>query len=340
MDNSSITGESEPILRTVEQAKAGVNALEATNLAFFSTNVTDGTGIGLVVATGDRTVMGDIAAIVSTIEHGQTPIAREISHFVKIISVLSVLSGATFGAVYYGLGTSFFKSFLFMIGITVGNVPEGLLPALTVALTLTAKRMASRQCLVKHLEAVETLGSTSTICTDKTGTLTQNRMTVEHLWFGEETYLFRNGAIVHDLLEQEEIQLRLDWLSLKRCAMLCSRAEFLDDGPVVEERLCAGDASETAILKFLEQASSSVDEYRSLYPKVKFESDLITYQLSVVIVVVLFAGGRKTVQLYKQVPVLDSQVSQCHHRLIWQLLSRYLLGDNFENTSLQVFFLQ
>ncbi|XP_017492512.1 PREDICTED: sodium/potassium-transporting ATPase subunit alpha-1-like [Rhagoletis zephyria] len=268
VDNSSITGESEPILRTVEQAKAGVNALEATNLAFFSTNVTDGTGIGLVVATGDRTVMGDIAAIVTTIEHGQTPIAREISHFVKIISVLSVLSGAIFGAVYYGLGTSFFKSFLFMIGITVGNVPEGLLPALTVALTLTAKRMASRQCLVKHLEAVETLGSTSTICTDKTGTLTQNRMTVEHLWFGEETYLFRNGAIVHDLLEQEEIQLRLDWLSLKRCAMLCSRAEFLDDGPVVEERLCAGDASETAILKFLEQASSSVDEYRSLYPKV------------------------------------------------------------------------
>lgn len=281
VDNSSITGESEALLRTVEPSRG--TALEAKNLAFFSTNCTDGSGIGLVIATGDRTVMGDIAALVSNIEHGKTPIAKEISHFVKIISILSIVSGIAFGSVYYALGTSFFKSFLFMIGITVGNVPEGLLPALTVALTLTAKRMASKKCLVKHLEAVETLGSTSTICTDKTGTLTQNRMTVEHLWFGNETYIFRDGMLLHDIFEKEEVQLKLDWLSVKRCAMLCSRAEFLDDNPRIEARQCAGDASETGILKFLEISTSSVDEYRALYPKVaeKPFSSTYKYQYSI-----------------------------------------------------------
>ncbi|XP_017478349.1 PREDICTED: sodium/potassium-transporting ATPase subunit alpha-2-like [Rhagoletis zephyria] len=280
VDNSSITGESEPLLRTIEPLASG-SALEASNLAFFSTNCTDGSGVGVVIATGDRTVMGDIASLVSNIAHGQTPIAREISHFVKIITLISVVSGVAFAGIYLLLGTSFFKAFLFMIGITVGNVPEGLLPALTVALTLTAKRMAAKRCLVKHLEAVETLGSTSTICTDKTGTLTQNRMTVEHLWFGGETYVFREGAMRHDVYSREQVEGRATWQALKRCAMLCSRAEFLDEVEEeeekeekkekveIEERPTAGDASETAILKFLERASGDrVSEYRSRHPKV------------------------------------------------------------------------
>ncbi|KAI2804010.1 Sodium/potassium-transporting ATPase subunit alpha-4 [Blomia tropicalis] len=281
VDNSSITGESEPLVRTIEPVNG--NPLEASNLAFFSTNCTDGSGIGLVIATGDRTFMGDIAGLVSNIQHGKTPIAKEISHFVLIISIISVVSGLAFGGVYYWFGTSFFKSFLFMIGITVGNVPEGLLPALTVALTLTAKRMASKKCLVKHLEAVETLGSTSTICTDKTGTLTQNRMTVEHLWFGNEVYIYRNGQLIHDYYEVDEIQHKLDWLSLKRCAMLCSRAEFLDDNIIIEERQCSGDASEVGIMRFLEQSNCSVDEYRALYPKVaeKPFSSTYKYQYSI-----------------------------------------------------------
>ena len=281
VDNSSITGESEPLLRTIEPLASG-SALEASNLAFFSTNCTDGSGVGVVIATGDRTVMGDIASLVSNIAHGQTPIAREISYFVKIITIISVVSGVAFAGIYFLLGTSFFKAFLFMIGITVGNVPEGLLPALTVALTLTAKRMAAKRCLVKHLEAVETLGSTSTICTDKTGTLTQNRMTVEHLWFGGETYVFREGAMRHDVYSREQVEQRATWQALKRCAMLCSRAEFLDEVEEeeeekeekkekveIEERPTAGDASETAILKFLERASGDrVSEYRSRHPKV------------------------------------------------------------------------
>ena len=286
VDNSSITGESEPLVRTIEPVRS--IPLESTNLAFFSTNCTDGTGIGVVIATGDRTVMGDIASIVSGIEQVKTPIAKEISYFVLVITIMSVVSGILFAIVYYCLGTSFFKAFLFMIGITIGNVPEGLLPAMTVALTLTAKRMASKRCLVKHLEAVETLGSTSTICTDKTGTLTQNRMTVEHVWFGNETYIYRCGQLQHDVHSVDDIMMKQDWLLMKRCAMLCSRAEFLelnenDDNSNIEQWKTSGDASEVGIMKFLQQAIEPVNEYRSKYPKLaeKPFSSTYKYQYSI-----------------------------------------------------------
>jgi sodium/potassium-transporting ATPase subunit alpha len=123
VDNSSLTGESDPLLRTIE---AGHSApLEAKNLAFFSTNCVDGSGTGIVIATGDNTVMGNIAKSVSNIKNEKTPIAIEINRFVKIITVISVISGIIFFAIALGFGSTFFKAFLFMIGITVGNVPEG-----------------------------------------------------------------------------------------------------------------------------------------------------------------------------------------------------------------------
>jgi sodium/potassium-transporting ATPase subunit alpha len=124
VDNSSLTGESDPLLRTTE---AGHNApLEAKNLAFFSTNCVDGSGSGIVIATGDNTVMGNIAKLVSNIKNEKTPIAIEINRFVKIITAIAVISGLLFFSIALGFGSTFFQAFLFMIGITVGNVPEGM----------------------------------------------------------------------------------------------------------------------------------------------------------------------------------------------------------------------
>ena len=136
-----------------------------------------------MIRIGDETVMGRIAGLVSGIESGDTPIARELTHFIHIITGVAVFLGVSFFAIAFGVGYHWLEAVIFLIGIIVANVPEGLLATVTVCLTLTAKRMAKKNCLVKNLEAVETLGSTSTICSDKTGTLTQNRMTVSHVWF-------------------------------------------------------------------------------------------------------------------------------------------------------------
>ena len=181
VDNSSLTGESEPQTRSPDLTHD--NPLETRNLAFFSTNCVEGTGQGVVINTGDRTIMGRIANLASGLEMGETPIAREIEHFIHIITGVAVFLGVTFFIIAFVLGYHWLDAVIFLIGIIVANVPEGLLATVTVCLTLTAKRMASKNCLVKNLEAVETLGSTSTICSDKTGTLTQNRMTVAHMWF-------------------------------------------------------------------------------------------------------------------------------------------------------------
>jgi len=181
VDNSSLTGESEPQSRSPEFSHE--NPLETRNLAFFSTNCVEGSGVGIIINTGDRTIMGRIAGLAAGLEMGKTPIAREIEHFIHIITGVAVFLGVTFFLIAFLLGYHWLDAVIFLIGIIVANVPEGLLATVTVCLTLTAKRMASKNCLVKNLEAVETLGSTSTICSDKTGTLTQNRMTVAHMWF-------------------------------------------------------------------------------------------------------------------------------------------------------------
>ena len=156
----------------------------------------------------------------------------------------------------------------------------GLLPALTVALTLTAKRMASKNCLVKYLEAVETLGSTSTICSDKTGTLTMNRMTVEHCYLGG-----RIMRVSHDKeeVEQDMADIVHCWDAYSRCCRLCSRSEFIDDNPDIMKRTVAGDASETAILRFMESVTGVVTQYREKCPKVteKPFSSVYKYQYSI-----------------------------------------------------------
>ena len=141
-----------------------------------------GTARAVVISCGDNTVMGRIAGLASGLDTGKTPIACEIEHFIHIITGVAVFLGVSFFIIALALGYNWLDAVIFLIGIIVANVPEGLLATVTVCLTLTAKRMAKKNCLVKNLEAVETLGSTSTICSDKTGTLTQNRMTVAHMW--------------------------------------------------------------------------------------------------------------------------------------------------------------
>merc|ERR1712055_1202615 len=260
VDNSSLTGESEPQARSPEFTHE--NPLETKNLAFFSTNCVEGTAVGMVVNIGDNTVMGRIAGLASGLEGGQTPIAKEIEHFIHIITGVAVFLGVSFFIIAFILGYNWLDAVIFLIGIIVANVPEGLLATVTVCLTLTAKRMAAKNCLVKNLEAVETLGSTSCICSDKTGTLTQNRMTVAHMWF--------DNKITEADTSEDQSGSGVDknapgWKALEKIACLCNRAEFKggQDQVSVLKREVNGDASEAAILKCTELSKGGVMEYRA-----------------------------------------------------------------------------
>merc|ERR1712235_61472 len=265
VDNSSLTGESEPQSRSPDFTNE--NPLETKNLAFFSTNAVEGTCVGVVVHVGDNTVMGRIAGLASGLEGGETPIAKEIGHFINLITGVAVFLGVTFFILAFILGYHWLEAVIFLIGIIVANVPEGLLATVTVCLTLTAKRMAKKNCLVKNLEAVETLGSTSTICSDKTGTLTQNRMTVAHMWFDDKIH----EADTTEDQSGSDINYKDDktWRNLGRIAALCNRAVFLagEDGPILK-RNTAGDASESALLKCCELMMGSVESIRQKNPKV------------------------------------------------------------------------
>jgi len=177
-----------------------------------------------VVAVGDKTCIGRIADLASGMDEIDTPIAREVANFVKIISVVAGFLGVTFFIVSLTMGYSVLNSGIFLVAIIVANVPEGLLVTFTVILALTAKRMAAKNCVVRQLHAVETLGSCSVICSDKTGTLTQNKMTVSHLWYGDkiEDVGLRDDGTPPDLSADAGFS------DLARVAALCSRARFLD----------------------------------------------------------------------------------------------------------------
>ncbi|KAL7842462.1 hypothetical protein SRHO_G00241510 [Serrasalmus rhombeus] len=266
VDNSSLTGESEPQTRSPDFTHE--NPLETRNISFFSTNCVEGTARGIVIATGDHTVMGRIATLASGLEVGQTPINIEIEHFIHIITGVAVFLGVSFFVLSLVLGYTWLEGVIFLIGIIVANVPEGLLATVTVCLTLTAKRMARKNCLVKNLEAVETLGSTSTICSDKTGTLTQNRMTVAHMWFDNQIH-------EADTTEDQSGFGSFDkssptWAALSRVAGLCNRAVFKpgqEHIPILK-RDTAGDASESALLKCIELSCGGVYTLRQKNPKV------------------------------------------------------------------------
>ncbi|EEZ98712.1 sodium/potassium-transporting ATPase subunit alpha [Tribolium castaneum] len=282
VDNSALTGESEPQFRGSECTSD--NILETKNFTFFSTNAVEGTARGIVAACGDQTVMGRIAGLTARLQPNKTPIARELEHFMKIISVWACFLGVVFGGAALAMDYSWIEASLFLIGIIVANVPEGLLATVTVCLSVTAKKMAAKNCLVKNLEAVETLGSTSVICSDKTGTLTQNKMTVCHFWV--------DNKIIHadSTIKQEEAK---DYTGnegfkiLMRCATLCNRAEFVhgEENKPVHLRQVRGDASEEAILKFVEltQVEGSPSKFRHDNPKlleIPFSSTT-KYQISI-----------------------------------------------------------
>jgi calcium-translocating P-type ATPase len=186
VDASTLTGESMPVARSAEWDDTDVPLLEARDLVFSGTSCTGGEGSAVVVATGMRTELGRIAALSERVKPEQSPLERQVRRVAWLIAAIAVLMAAAFlPAATLGAGLSFPQAIVFAVGLIAGNVPEGLLPVITLSLAIGVREMVRRGAVVKRLSSVETLGSTDVICTDKTGTLTQNRMHVVHLWAGD-----------------------------------------------------------------------------------------------------------------------------------------------------------
>lgn len=271
VDNSPLTGEVEPLLRSPECTNPE-EPFETKNLAFFGTLCKEGRGKGVVINIGAETVMGQIADMASTGGNAKTPLRKELDRFVLIITVIAI----SLGVIFFLLALlvvkySALQCIIFGIGILVANVPEGLLACITISLAITAKRLSERQVLVKNLEAVETLGSTSCICSDKTGTLTQNKMTVENLWYDSNVIRGHSKEIKGPDFEYEYDSEDPSFKILHHTAMICCEAQFdvSDDelkDPAFKYATCTvmGDASETALVKFY-QPIEDIMKTRSHY---------------------------------------------------------------------------
>jgi len=231
VDLASLTGESEPQL--LDPDKSDPNLLESANMVFSGTLVQNGEGRVVVCKTGMHTQIGGIVQLTEATGSVETPIHRELRHFIKIISAIAIFLGVGFFAVSVAIGNGAIASLIFAIGIIVANVPEGLLPTVTLSLTMASRRMARKKALIKNLESVETLGSTSVICTDKTGTLTQNRLGVNAVVIGHQSY----GANDSSLRENPLLGAILQIMAV------CNDAYLVDGG-------FSGDATDGALLFF------------------------------------------------------------------------------------------
>ena len=188
VSNAPLTGEPDDIEMKTKEMAVDTSPQDFNNTCFFGTNVTKGSGVGIVSRIGDHTFMGMVALLTMNTKAEETPISKEIKHFIMIVSAVAMVLGVGFFIVGVFLGTDIITNLVFAIGIIVANVPEGLLATVTVCLSLTAKSMATQMVLVKNMEGVETLGSTTCICSDKTGTLTQNMMTFANLVYDAEVF--------------------------------------------------------------------------------------------------------------------------------------------------------
>jgi sodium/potassium-transporting ATPase subunit alpha len=176
VNNAPLTGESIPVALKSDATERALE--EADNLAFAGSSVLRGAGRGVVFATGFRSQFGRIAVLSRDIKRTVSPLERETGHMVRVLTIIALAMGLTFFAYGVFTGRSLWVNLVFMMGIIVANVPEGLLPTFTLSLAMGSLRMARRNVLVKSLNAVEGLGAVHVICTDKTGTLTLNKLSL------------------------------------------------------------------------------------------------------------------------------------------------------------------
>ncbi|WP_406276989.1 cation-transporting P-type ATPase [Nocardia sp. NBC_00881] len=236
VDMSTLNGESMPAFRSADLIDTQVPLLRARDVVFSGTTCTEGTARAVVFATGMRTELGRIASLSERVERDESPLEAQVRRVAWLIALISVVLGAAFiPLATLGAGLSFLNAVIFAVGLLVGNVPEGLLPVITLALAIGVRKMADQGAVIKRLSAVETLGSTDVICTDKTGTLTENHMRVTAIDTTAGRMDLTGAGRVHSLSEPASARLTVAMTA-------CNNAQIYRDGAAT------GDPTEVAVL--------------------------------------------------------------------------------------------
>ena len=247
VDNSTVTGESRSQGRDAWPCDEE-DPLHARNLVLAGTTIASGTARALVYATGSHSEFGRLAQLSRATGEVSFPLQEELARLSRVVAVLATCLGVGFFALGAAIGLPFWANFLFAVGILVANVPEGLLPTVTLALAIGAQRMARCKVLIRHLAAVETLGSATVICTDKTGTLTENRMRVEAVALGGE---------IHRLSAEEARPFEALAIPFASFFEAAARCHDLKPGPSG----FLGDPMEIALVEMAQRVLGEIEEW-------------------------------------------------------------------------------
>ncbi len=276
IDEAALTGESVPVEKEVRvEIEEGVPLGDRFNMAYMSTIVTYGRGKAVVVGTGMQTEIGHIANLLNQATEEKTPLQKNLESFGKILGMICLAVAAVIFVLGLIQKMPPLEIFMTAVALAVAAIPEGLPAVVTVVLAMGMTRMVKRNAIMKQLSAAETLGSTSVICSDKTGTLTQNKMTVVSLFDGKSIFevtgtgYHPQGEILTSAGEKADIQSNssLKWIS--RIAGLCNDAK-VEDGGVI------GDPTEGALITLANKAGFRVDELNKKYIRIRefpFDSD-------------------------------------------------------------------
>ncbi|NMD71071.1 cation-transporting P-type ATPase [Bacillus sp. DNRA2] len=276
INQSALTGESNPVRKFADAIyRDDLTGFETSNLIFTGSTVSSGSGQAVVIKTGMETEFGKIATLTQNVVHELSPLQKELNRLTKQISIIAL----GFGVAFFLLAIFLVKnpiaeSFIFALGMIVAFIPEGLSPTVTLALAQGVQRMVKKNALVKNLSAVETLGCTSVICTDKTGTLTQNEMTVNHIWLPDKelevtgTGYAPKGSILFQgevISAESSTALRM----ILTAASLCSNARVIPPNEEHRTYTVLGDPTEACLGVVAEKAGIRADEIAKLFPRIR-----------------------------------------------------------------------
>jgi cation-transporting ATPase F len=253
IDESALTGESVPVTKDTVELPDKNQLGDRHNMSFSSTLVTYGSGLGIVTSTGDDTEIGRISTLIATTETLDTPLTKRIKHFSHILLYAIVALAALTVFIGWLHGQPLLDSFMAAVALAIGAIPEGLPAAVTIMLAIGVSRMAKRRAVIRNLSAVETLGSTTVVCSDKTGTLTKNEMTVEELWSsGQRFKATGNGydpeGKIHFNDNAIDVSSHVAVLATLEAGLLCNDAVLHAPAGDQIQWSITGDPTEAALL--------------------------------------------------------------------------------------------